>query len=68
MVPIVLRGDVANVVLVWLNRLSDLLFVFARYAAMRAGKPETQWIKARVHVKPKVGEADHDSQQGEPGA
>ena len=67
-VPLVLRGDVANVVLVWLNRLSDLLFVFARYSAMRAGKPETQWIKARVAAKQKPGEADDDSQQGEPGA
>ena len=66
--PLVLRGDVANVVLVWLNRLSDLLFVFARYAAMRAGKTETQWIKARVAAKQQVGEADHDTQQGEPGA
>ena len=66
--PLVLRGDVANVVLVWLNRLSDLLFVFARYAAMRAGKPETQWIKARVAAKQEAGEVDGESQQGEPGA
>ena len=47
-VPLVLRGDVANVVLVWLNRLSDLLFVFARYASMRAGREETTWRKPRV--------------------
>ena len=48
-VPLVQRGDVANVVLVWLNRLSDLLFVFARYASMKAGKEETKWKKPRVN-------------------
>ena len=31
------------VVLVYLNRLSDLLFVMARAANHRAGVPETQW-------------------------
>lgn len=34
------------VVIRYLNRLSDLLFVFARRAAHSAGEVETQWIKA----------------------
>ena len=33
----------APVVLVYLNRLSDLLFVMARAANHRAGVPETEW-------------------------
>ena len=52
MVPLVQRGDVAEVVLVWLNRLSDLLFVFARYASQNAGKEETTWKKPRVKTAP----------------
>jgi cob(I)alamin adenosyltransferase len=31
------------VVLTYLNRLSDLLFVMARAANHRAGIPETEW-------------------------
>jgi cob(I)alamin adenosyltransferase len=34
---------VEPVVLVYLNRLSDLLFVMARAANHRAGVPETEW-------------------------
>jgi cob(I)alamin adenosyltransferase len=34
---------VEPVVLVYLNRLSDLLFVMARAANQRAGAPETEW-------------------------
>jgi cob(I)alamin adenosyltransferase len=30
-------------VLVYINRLSDLLFVMARAANRRAGVPETEW-------------------------
>lgn len=36
-------GEVETVVLVYLNRLSDLLFVMARAANHRAGVPETIW-------------------------
>ncbi len=32
-------------VIVYLNRLSDLLFALARYANKAAGKPETPWRK-----------------------
>jgi cob(I)alamin adenosyltransferase len=37
------RETVEPVVLVYLNRLSDLLFVMARAANHRAGVPETEW-------------------------
>jgi cob(I)alamin adenosyltransferase len=36
-------GAVDAVVIVYLNRLSDLLFVMARTANHRAGVPETEW-------------------------
>ncbi len=36
-------GEVEAVVLVYLNRLSDLLFVMARVANQRAGVPEQVW-------------------------
>ena len=36
-------GEVEAVVLVYLNRLSDLLFVMARAANHRAGVPESIW-------------------------
>ena len=32
-------------ILSYLNRLSDLLFVLARYVNKAAGKPETEWRK-----------------------
>ena len=37
------RDAVEPEVLVYLNRLSDLLFVMARAANHRAGAPETEW-------------------------
>jgi cob(I)alamin adenosyltransferase len=35
--------DIGDAVIVFLNRLSDLLFVLARYANVRAHLPEIQW-------------------------
>jgi cob(I)alamin adenosyltransferase len=37
------RDAVEPIVVVYLNRLSDLLFVMARAANRRAGRPETEW-------------------------
>ena len=37
------QADVEAGIVVYLNRLSDLLFVLARYANHRAGKPEELW-------------------------
>lgn len=39
------REEVSQHILVYLNRLSDLLFAAARYANKAAGKPETAWRK-----------------------
>jgi cob(I)alamin adenosyltransferase len=41
---VALGGDAVDpVVIVYLNRLSDLLFVMARAVNRRAGVPETEW-------------------------
>ena len=37
------RDAVAPVTIVYINRLSDLLFVLARAANHQAGEPETEW-------------------------
>ena len=37
------RDEVESEILVYLNRLSDLLFVMARVANRRAGVPELEW-------------------------
>ena len=39
------QEDVNPQLMVYLNRLSDLLFVLARYVNKAAGKPETPWRK-----------------------
>jgi cob(I)alamin adenosyltransferase len=39
----IVDGDVEAVVLTYLNRLSDLLFVMARAANASAGVPEQIW-------------------------
>ncbi len=36
---------IGQAVLIYLNRLSDLMFVMARWANHRAGKEETKWTK-----------------------
>jgi cob(I)alamin adenosyltransferase len=40
---VALAGPIDPAVVVYLNRLSDLLFVMARVANHRAGVPETEW-------------------------
>jgi cob(I)alamin adenosyltransferase len=37
------EAEVDARVVLYLNRLSDLLFVLARYESHRAGEPETRW-------------------------
>jgi len=46
-VPLVNREDAEQVVQQYLNRLSDFLFVAARFVAHRAGCKETLWKKPR---------------------
>ena len=48
-VPLVRGGDCEKSVGVYLNRLSDYLFVAARFAAQECGQPEKIW---RKHVEP----------------
>ena len=45
MVRLSRQEDVNPQLIVYLNRLSDLLFVLARYVNKAAGKPETPWRK-----------------------
>ncbi len=40
---VAMTSSVDPIVVVYLNRLSDLLFVMARVANRRAGLPETEW-------------------------
>lgn len=47
-VPLVAREDADPVVGRYLNRLSDFLFVAARFAALSSERPETIWKKPRV--------------------
>jgi cob(I)alamin adenosyltransferase len=47
-VPLTNRADVSKHVLMYLNRLSDYLFVVSRYVNQLAGVPETQWQHNRV--------------------
>jgi len=45
--PLVQSGEVENSVAIYLNRLSDLLFVCARYAAMKEGSQETSYKQGK---------------------
>jgi cob(I)alamin adenosyltransferase len=38
------QEDVNSLLLIYLNRLSDLLFVLARYVNQQQGEPEVKWI------------------------
>ena len=52
-VPLIRRGDCVESVGVYLNRLSDFLYTAARFVAMRQGKAETAYKKAKA-----VGEGE----------
>ena len=52
-VPLIRRGDCVESVGVYLNRLSDFLYTAARFVAMRQGKAETPYKKAKA-----VGEGE----------
>eukprot|EP01113_Clastostelium_recurvatum_P004348 TRINITY_DN11915_c0_g1_i2.p1 TRINITY_DN11915_c0_g1~~TRINITY_DN11915_c0_g1_i2.p1 ORF type:complete len:249 (-),score=71.04 TRINITY_DN11915_c0_g1_i2:64-810(-) len=58
MVPLVRSGAVDEAVGRYINRLSDYLFVAARYASMRSGKTETMYKAKRkvTHDTSKGGE------------
>jgi cob(I)alamin adenosyltransferase len=43
--PLLKSNDLDAEVVVYVNRLSDFLFVCARYASMKEGKPETVYMK-----------------------
>lgn len=43
--PLISSGDLDNKVGIYVNRLSDFLFVFARFVAMKEGKSETIYKK-----------------------
>lgn len=47
-VPLASSGDVGPVVLRYINRLSDFLFVAARYSAYTESKEETKWQNQNV--------------------
>lgn len=46
-IPLLERNDISVVVVKYMNRLSDYLFVAARYAAKQDNKQETVWTKPR---------------------
>ncbi|ETI54470.1 ATP:cob(I)alamin adenosyltransferase [Phytophthora nicotianae CJ01A1] len=52
-VPLVAAGDVDGVVQRYLNRLSDFLFVSARYAAVKEDKEETKWVNQNIKPEKK---------------
>lgn len=57
-VPLVAAGDVDGVVQRYLNRLSDFLFVSARFAALKEGKEETKWVNQNIKPEKKKDSGD----------
>ncbi|MDP1677113.1 MAG: ATP:cob(I)alamin adenosyltransferase, partial [Bacteroidota bacterium] len=43
--------DIGDEVIIYLNRLSDLLFVMARYANHLDGSEEVKWVNGKRSVK-----------------
>jgi len=43
--------NIGTAVIIYLNRLSDLLFVMARYANVLEGQQEVQWVSHRRKIK-----------------
>ncbi|RLN05695.1 hypothetical protein BBJ28_00024931 [Nothophytophthora sp. Chile5] len=60
-VPLVAAGDVEGVVQRYLNRLSDFLFVSARFAAVREGKEETKWVNQNIKPVKKAAEEKEEA-------
>uniref|UniRef100_A0AC35TWQ8 Corrinoid adenosyltransferase n=1 Tax=Rhabditophanes sp. KR3021 TaxID=114890 RepID=A0AC35TWQ8_9BILA len=54
MVPLHLEGSINEHSLKFINRMSDLLFVLGRYAAMRTGSIEKTYIKPRKDADDKL--------------
>lgn len=48
-VPLTKNTDVSEYVMIYLNRLSDYLFVLSRYVNHIAGSPETPWELHKKH-------------------
>lgn len=48
-IPLYERGDIDPSVLIYLNRLSDYLFVVSRYINQKLGVPETCWVAHKDH-------------------
>jgi cob(I)alamin adenosyltransferase len=48
-VALSIEDEVEEIIIRYLNRLSDYLFVLSRYVAMVNGAVETQWIPKNVH-------------------
>src|SRR4051812_1342735 len=55
------EDDIPQLVVIYLNRLSDLLFVLARVANRRAGAGEVTWEPLDVHRRPRL--PDHRRQR-----
>jgi ATP:cob(I)alamin adenosyltransferase len=61
-VPLVGREDADPVVARYLNRLSDYLFVAARFAALAARQPDTIWRKPRPPRAPRTPSPSPDKE------
>ena len=48
-IPLEKKGDVSNHVIIYLNRLSDYLFMLARYVNHLMNVPETLWQPHKMH-------------------